>query len=158
MKRILIVLVLLLPGCQQDEKIPKFVQVSARLDYKPSLCWSIGLHQVPTPINVPVPVPPKPGICPNCDGRGYMLGDTVTKPVCPVCKGSGKTPVPSEVSILKPSYFVLYDDIKYSWDGSNFVASDGTFIGLPTPIDIERTEYLSICKNNTCRLIKVQKE
>lgn len=157
MKNILLILVVLLAGCGEHKKIQKEFRVSSRQVFTPSLSWSIACHQTPDKDNQPVPKPPQPGVCTNCDGKGYMPGDGVVRPICPVCKGSGKIDPPSK-SILRSSYFIVVDGDKYRWDGTSFVSGTGKVISFTEPFDIERTEYVKICRNNTCQYLKVQRE
>lgn len=132
-------LALLIAGC--DNAAPRPPE-----DLRPWVAVT-GMYALMSPSPAPLPPAPAPGAkCENCRGTGLVGDGNGAGNTCPVCKGSGVTPV-----AVSPAGAPDTPQARSAAPGASGYATRG-----PSVSTEEAPVFRVVCEDGTCRRIKIQ--
>lgn len=132
-------LALLIAGCDNADPRPPE-------DLRPWVAVT-GMYALMAPSPAPLPPAPAPGAkCENCRGTGLVGDGNGAGNTCPVCKGSGVTPV-----TVSPAGAPDTPQARSAAPGASGYATRGP--SVPTE---EAPVFRVVCEDGTCRRIKIQ--
>lgn len=89
MTRVAFFLLAIAAGCSTAVRSVGSPEVSAAIAVEGARAVIAARRVKPTPV---VPA----GVCPRCEGRGFIGDQSAIRVTCPACKGTGKTTVPTK--------------------------------------------------------------